>query len=335
MGPFSRLTFISLFLFLTLLHTQTFHAKPLSVIRSGGRVLEGSPNIHHRLRRDLRDTLPYEAQMMSYPPTAAETGDWRRQGLDQALQRLVENDQRRDQEAAYLASLLRLLDQSEAREAGPEDEPEEEEERPEDFQGPYPPDYDETDRGVNMGKPQASWQGLLDPQVSQALLQRYRQERMLQAGLQQLQIPEGHSHRENHSRDQEILRYMVAKILASIGPSDSHSNPARRTRRDLVAAVAEGGSSKAASPTHRRRSRRSLDDTAPPSQATPLLRVKRLGDGDEVEGEGGAYRVQQQGLQRMKRVDTELHSGKIRRRRRATSYDHDLLIQQILQYLPE
>ena len=109
-------------------------------------------------------------------------------------------------------------------------------------------------------------------------------------------------------------RYLVAKILSSISPSNPQSPSGRRARRDLVAV--EGGA-RPASPVHKR-SRRSLDDAAPTSlsQDAPLLRVKRLGD--EEGGEGGAgveggYRPPPQGLQRMKRVDPEPPSGRDRK----------------------
>lgn len=83
---------------------------------------------------------------------------------------------------AYLAALLRLL--SEAESAGlvspgevevveEEDEGEEDDQGPPgDFQGPSPPDYDETGRGLNMGRPPAAWWGLLEPQLAQALMDR-------------------------------------------------------------------------------------------------------------------------------------------------------------------
>lgn len=83
---------------------------------------------------------------------------------------------------AYLAALLRLLSEAEsAGLVGPgdvelveeEDEGEEDDQGPPgDFQGPAPPDYDETGRGLNMGRPQAAWWGLLEPQLAQALLDR-------------------------------------------------------------------------------------------------------------------------------------------------------------------
>jgi len=72
-----------------------------------GRGLDVSMGGVRRQRRDLRNLLSYEDQMMSYPGMQAGGGandmyyqseDWRGRGLDQALQRLVERDQRREQE---------------------------------------------------------------------------------------------------------------------------------------------------------------------------------------------------------------------------------------------
>lgn len=79
---------------------------------------------------------------------------------------------------AYLAVLLRLL--SEAESVGlvsPGDvEVVEEEEDEEDDQGPQgdfqSPDYDETGRGLNMGRPPSAWWGPVEPQLAQALLDR-------------------------------------------------------------------------------------------------------------------------------------------------------------------
>lgn len=159
-----------------------------------------------RLRRDLRDTLPYEAQMMSYPPADFkgrvselyyQPEAVRAQGLGQALQRLMESDQRREQEAAYLAGLVRLLNEAENNGQGKQEEEEEEEEG--DFQGPYPPDYDETEQAVSMAKPQA----VLDPQLVEALLNRYKQERLLQSGFNPTS---NHFPERDQERDQEMLR---------------------------------------------------------------------------------------------------------------------------------
>ncbi|XP_042263876.1 proprotein convertase subtilisin/kexin type 1 inhibitor, like [Thunnus maccoyii] len=347
---------------LLLLSTALIHtAQSLPAARGGGRGLDVSVGGARRQRRDVRNLLPYEEQMMSYPAAQGGGGandlyyqsdDWRGRGLDQALQRLVERDQRREQEeeqrAAYLASLLRLLNEAEdAGLVGPgdvevvEEEEDEEDDQgpPGDFQGPVPPDYDETGRGLSMGRPPAAWWGLLEPQlaqalldrmepqVAQALLERARQERLQQAGRVSSRL----------NRDQDTLRRMVARILSSIGPDNAQViSSSRRMRRDLSVTGAEPASS-----AHRR-TRRSLDDMAPPapSNEPPLLRVKRLEEEEEEEEERLHPAA---GLQRMKRIDTmattameELNHGSRRRRRRAApNYDPQILIDQILEYMRE
>ncbi|XP_041656022.1 proprotein convertase subtilisin/kexin type 1 inhibitor, like isoform X2 [Cheilinus undulatus] len=302
--------------------------------------------------------------MMSYPSSQGREGagdsyyqsdDWRGRGLDQALQRLVERDQRRAQEeeqrAAYLAALLRLLSEAERSGlVGPGDvevveeevEEEDDQETPGDFQGPIPQDYDETGgRGLSMGRPPAAWWGLLEPQlaqalldrmepqVAQALLERARQERLQQAG----RVSSGPS----RAGEKEALRRLVARLLSNIGPNDAAvMSSSRRAKRDLSFTPPEPLSS-----AHRR-TRRSLDDLAPPSPSNdpPLLRVKRL-EGDEEDEE--ELRPPAAGLQRMKRIDTmgtnameELNHGSRRRRRRAAvNYDPQILIDQILEYIRE
>lgn len=86
--------------------------------RGGGRDLDVSVGGARRQRRDLRNLLPYEDQMMSYPATQGGGGvndlyyqsdDWRGRGLDQALQRLVERDQRREQEEEQRAGWRALI----------------------------------------------------------------------------------------------------------------------------------------------------------------------------------------------------------------------------------
>ncbi|XP_053174045.1 proprotein convertase subtilisin/kexin type 1 inhibitor, like [Scomber japonicus] len=335
---------------LLLLSTALIHtAQSLPAGRGGGRGLDISVGEARRQRRDVRNLVPYEDQMMSYPATQGggrandlyyQTDDWRGRGLDQALQRLVERDQRREQEeeqrAAYLASLLRLLNEAEsAGLVGPgdvevieeEDDVEDDEGPPEDFQGAAPPDYDETGRGMSMGRPPAAWWGLLEPQLAQALLDRARQERLQQAG----RVSSG------LNRDQDTLRRMVARIMSSIGPDNAQViSSGRRMKRDLSITPVEP-----ASPAHRR-TRRSLDDVAPPSPSNdpPLLRVKRLEEEQEEEEERLHPAA---GLQRIKRIDTmttaameELNHGSRRRRRRAAqNYDPQILIDQILEYMRE
>ncbi|KAL3975031.1 hypothetical protein ACER0C_023657 [Sarotherodon galilaeus] len=348
---------------LLLLSTALIHtAQSLPAARAGGHGLDVSVGGVRRQRRDLPNLLPYEDQMMSYPAMQGggrandlyyQSDDWRGRGLDQALQRLVERDQRKEQEeeqrAAYLAALLRLLSEAEsAGLVGPgdvevveEEEDEEDDQGPTgDFQGPAPADYDETGRGMSMGRPRAAWWGLVEPQLAQALLdrmdprlaqtllERAKQERRQQAG----RVASG------LSRDQDTLRRMVAGILSSIGPNGvSVASSGRRAKRDLSAKAPEPVNS-----AHRR-TRRSLDDLAPPSPSNdpPLLRVKRLEDYDGEE-QGEKLHPQVVGLQRMKRIDTttgdaeELNHGSRRRRRRAAlNYDPQILVDQILEYMRE
>lgn len=131
-----------------------------------------------------------------------------------------------------------------------------------------------------------------------------------------------------------LLRRLVAKLLSSLSPNNAQvMSSGRRARRDLSVTAAEPVSS-----AHRR-TRRSLDDLAPPlpSNDPPLLRVKRLEEEEEK------LRPPAAGLQRMKRIDTmeiatmeELNHGSRRRRRRAAlNYDPQILIDQIMEYMRE
>ncbi|TRY64930.1 hypothetical protein DNTS_024617 [Danionella cerebrum] len=314
------ISYFLLSLFLTLFQIQTPEAKPLTAMRGGGLSFDPQTSVV-RLRRDLRDSMPYESQMvsLSYPSAdlRSRSNDvyyqpdvLRASGLAQALQRLAESDQRREHEAAYLASMLRLLKEAQGTTQDQEDQG--------DFQGPYPPDYDETEPEGGRVKPQ----GILDPQITQALLNRYKQERMKEAGLVATanKIPE-----REPDRDQEMLRYLVEKILSSLASSASQNPPNTRNKRDLNAVAPAGSAPK--------RSRRSLD-SAPQAEAS-LLRVKRLDDDPDDVITVQSNRTPQIGLQRMKRIDTDLPALKTaNRRRRALSYDPALIAQHILHYLP-
>ncbi|KAJ8393476.1 hypothetical protein AAFF_G00059490, partial [Aldrovandia affinis] len=329
----------AVFLLLSIALLRPLEAKPFSGPRASAAVL--------RLRRELRDSLPYEAQMMSYPPAASVEGrgnelyyqpeGWRGQGMGQALQRLVEDDRRRDQEAAYLTGLLRLLNDGDGnaqRAAKPEDDEDEEEEegRPRDFGGSYPPDYDETDQGISMAKPQAAWQGLLDPQLTQALLNRYRQERLLQARLSSNRLQDTRGEPGADEREEEVLRYLVGRVLSNLASDSPQSPPARLAKRDLGAVVGGVAGGRAL-----KRSRRSLDSTPLPSSPKyepSLLRVKRLED-EEDKMAAAAHNQPRAGLQRMKRIDSDTQQEKHSRKRRAMTYDPNLLAQRILQYLPQ
>ncbi|KAK0130856.1 hypothetical protein N1851_034469 [Merluccius polli] len=247
--------------------------------------------------------------MMSYPVRhgdAYQQTEWRR-SLDDALQRLVESNQRREQEqegAAYMAAMLRLM--SEAEGAGlvnpgdmdVMDVVEEEEEGPGPYQGPADQDYDDTSRSIRPGNSQAaSWALLerLDPQLASALLERSRQNQLDQRD-PRLSTSRG--------TDSDLLRYLVARILGSM------ASPKSRSRRDVAGP-------RAISPTHTR-SRRSLDDTSPPlpSSDPPLLRVKRL---RLEEGE----------------VTAQEADGHSRRRRAVVTFNPRVLAQQLLQVLQE
>nr|XP_046252343.1 proprotein convertase subtilisin/kexin type 1 inhibitor, like [Scatophagus argus] len=343
---------------LLLLSTALLHsAQSLPAAWGGGRGLDVSVGGAGRQRRDLHNLLPFEDQVMSYPATQRGGGvndlyyqsdDWKGRGLDQALQRLVERDQRREQEeeqrAAYLAALLRLLSDAESAglvdpgdvEVVEEEEEDEEDDQgsPGDFQGPAPPDYDETGHGLNMGRPPAAWWGLLEPQlaqtlldrmepqVAQTLLERARQERLQQAG----RLSSG------MDRNQDALRRLVSRLLSSISPNNTPvMSSSRRIRRNL--------SVPPFSSAHRR-SRRSLEDMDPslPSDNPALLRVKRLEEEEDEEQE--KHLPHSVGLQRMKRIDTaameEQNHGSRRRRRRAVlNYDPQILIDQIVEYMRE
>lgn len=85
---------------------MTFVSQPLPAALGVGRGLDGAVGGAMRQRRDVHGVLPYEEQL-SYPASHGRSAvndlyypsdDWRGQGLDQALQQLVDRDQRRDVE---------------------------------------------------------------------------------------------------------------------------------------------------------------------------------------------------------------------------------------------
>lgn len=221
--------------------------------------------------------------------------------MEQALLRLLEKDRRRsleEEQTAYLAALLRLLDR--AQRAGEVDlvEEEEEDQGPGgDFQATVYSDYDETGRVRRMERPVPAWWGLMDPRLVRELLES----RVDQPGRAEPQRSQMTDRREQQEQqEQEVLRRLVARILST--PDDITAVSSRK-RRDLSEA------------SHRRR-RRSLEDAASPgpSEAPGLLRVKRVED-EELPGPG---------LQRMQRLESmaaiaalqELQQGSQQRRRR-------------------
>ncbi|XP_029467354.1 proSAAS [Rhinatrema bivittatum] len=314
-----------------------------------------------RLRRDLSMPLPYEAEMMGYPPTeqlrnkaylpevsdallarlagiqkderlaqtlermgAAGRTD---QGLERlvpsgrdqderlglALQQAVEDGRQGDKEAMYLANLLHLWnDMSQARGytnqlPGSPRAPKMENE----FQGLYP-DYDETGPMSNMAMAPSS-RNQLNIQLAQDLLNRYRQD---EAPPSRLDLEEPNE--EDGQMDEEVLRYLVGRILAGMVGKPQHLS-----RRDLVPLEFQGAA---------KRLRRSLDEDRLPQPN--LLRVKRLGDGDEeasaVLGDA-TYR-----LQRAKRAEEPVDEpATALRSKRYAAYSDPEFPEHFLKYLPE
>lgn len=122
-----------------------------------------------------------------------------------------------------------------------------------------------------------------------------------------------------------MLRYLVEKILSGLASGGSQGGPSnQRAKRDLSAVERSGG-------PVLKRSRRSLDSAPVPQVEASLLRVKRLDDDDDEDDD----RTPHVGLQRMKRIDTDLPPPKKNsRKRRALTFDPAMIAQHILQYLP-
>ncbi|XP_056451956.1 proprotein convertase subtilisin/kexin type 1 inhibitor, like isoform X2 [Gadus chalcogrammus] len=293
---------------------SVLNAKSLPAARPGGRGLEGQGAAARRLRRDLRDLLPNEAEMMSYPVQRGDADyqqtEWRR-SLDDALQRLVESNQRREQEQEGEAEGAGLVNPGDM---DVMDVVEEEEEEGGPFQRLATQDYDDTGRGMSPGNSQAaSWALLerMDPRLARTLLERSRQNQLDQRDPR----PRPPSPRGG---DPDLLRYLVARILGSMAPAKS------RSRRDVAAP-------RPVSPAHTR-SRRSLDNASPPlpSSDSPLLRVKRLRlEGEEEDGGRGG-----EGPDTIATAQEEEGSRR-RRRRAAVTFNPRVLAQQLLQVLQE
>ncbi|XP_077573469.1 proprotein convertase subtilisin/kexin type 1 inhibitor, like [Stigmatopora nigra] len=183
-----------------------------------------------------------------------QSNGWGGRTLEQALQRLVEKGQRREQEneeqrAAYFATLFRLLADVEATGLAETEE--------DDLQG----------SSLNMGRRPAAWWTTVTPQLLQALLDRMEPQMVggapARTKLRQFR---------DEDDDDEDMRRLLARILPIVSPDYAPST--RRSRRDMSISEPVG--------TAHRRRRRSLEDDASPGDE-PLLRVKRLGD-EEQEG---------------------------------------------------
>nr|XP_006008597.1 PREDICTED: proSAAS isoform X2 [Latimeria chalumnae] len=263
---------------------------------------------------------------------APPSGQDQDERLSQALQQLMEDGRRRDQEALYLANLLQLWNEANQGKGYPERAgglPTRTMAKAEnDFQSPYA-DYDETGLMTNMVRPPKS-RNQVNAQAVQALLNRYQQEGMYDGPPSHLTL-EGPNEEEGDV-DEEVLRYLVGRILASMGDS-GHQHLAKR---DLASTTAHQDSYPVL-----RRARRSVDEDLP--DQTNLLRVKRLGMEQDGGTEGSdflgdpdpAYKLKG-GLQRAKRIDEQLDglAAPIRRKRHA-GYDEAEFAERVLKYLPD
>ncbi|RVE71132.1 hypothetical protein OJAV_G00071770 [Oryzias javanicus] len=213
-------------------------AQTLPAGHGQGRGFDVSVGGARRHRRHAPDLLQYEDKMMFYPSTQTKGGAddllyqpqaWGDRGLGQALQRLVERDQRREQEedqkAAYLAALLRLLSSAEGAGMWDVEVLEDEEDNQEDVV----PDYDETGRGLSFGRPPAGWQSLMEPRLAEALLDRMDLQlfqSLLQRAGKTRDVP------PRRSSEQDALRRLVARILSTAAP---------RAPRTRLRTAADGG----------------------------------------------------------------------------------------------
>nr|XP_033779774.1 uncharacterized protein LOC117350013 [Geotrypetes seraphini] len=309
-----------------------------------------------RLRRDLSMSLPYEAEMMVYPPNkpylpevsdallarlagmqkderlaqALErmgTAGRTEQGLERlvpsgrdqddqlllALQQAVEDGRPGDKDAIYMANLLHRWNEMYQAKGYPNQlpGPARSTKMENEFQSLYP-DYDETGLTSNMVITPSS-RNQLNAQLAQELINRYRQD---EASPSRTDFEEPNE--EDGQMDEEVLRYLVSRILAGIIGKPQHF-----PRRDLGPLEFQGPG---------KRLRRSLDEERLPQPN--LLRVKRLGDEDEepsaVLGDA-TYR-----LQRAKRLEESMDEPtKALRSKRYAGYSDPEFPEQFFKYLPE
>ncbi|MEE6517981.1 hypothetical protein FKM82_028661 [Ascaphus truei] len=221
-----------------------------------------------------------------------------------SLQQLIEEGQRRDKEAMYLANLLHLWNQINQGRGYPEQlqglrGPLQAEGG---YQGPYQ-DYDETSAVSNPIRPQVSRN-----QMSQALQGRYRQDLGFEGPPSHLQLEEPNE--DGMSMDEELLRYLVTRVLSGINEAEipQHLSP---------------------SPT--RRLRRSLEEERL-GEHPNLLRVKQLEDGNEnIDSD---YAPPPSGLLRMKRIGRPVRE-ELTLPTHPKRYVHPRVTEQLLKYLPE
>lgn len=299
----------------SVLNTQ---AKPL------GGVSHNDLGLPHRFRRSLPVNLPYEADMLSYMPSESVRNDPLYPDISQAvlarlaaypqeellaqalermgaprqasptqdnlsLQQMVEEGQRRDKETLYLANLLHLWNQINQGRGHPEKVLRGSVKVDGDFPRSYQ-DYDET--GLGPIKPQATRN-----QLAQAL-SHYRQDGGYEVPALRMHSEEPND--EGLAMDEDMLRYLVTRVLSAMGEVDM---PQRL----------------AAPPS--RRMRRSIEDEVKGDSAPNLLRVKRLDeelDSDYVPN----------GLLRRKRIDLDLET-------QVKHFPDPRMAERLLRYLPD
>ncbi|KAM4021290.1 proSAAS [Anomaloglossus baeobatrachus] len=281
--------------------------------------------------RRVRRSLPYEADMMSYVPSEPVRNEPLYPDLSQAmlarlsaypqeellaralermgshrriepthdspsLQQLVEEGQRRDKEAMYLANVLHLWNQINQGKAyvdqlqgfpGPVPSD------ISDYQRPYP-DYDDTAVVTSRTRPQIS--------RNQMAQSHYRQNRAYEGPALHLQPEE--TNEDAYPMDEEMLRYLVTRVLSAM-------NEAEMSQR--------------LPPSVPRRMRRSLDDDHD-DEDTPanLLRVKRLDSDNAVPD------YSSNGLLHRKRMESNLDIQS-----RPQHFTDQRVTEQLLKYFPE
>ncbi|KAM9326676.1 LOW QUALITY PROTEIN: proSAAS [Gastrophryne carolinensis] len=286
--------------------------------------------VPRRIRRSLQANIPYDSDMMSYVPPEALRNEPLYNEINQAmlarlagypqeellaqalermgsprrvdstrsgpsLQQLVEEGQRRDKETMYLANLLHLWNQMNQGKAFAD--------QLQGFAGPVQPDvdyprpyddYDDTEMVTSRTRPQVSRN-----QMAQAVQNHYRQNRGYESPA--IRLPSEEASDNGYPMDEEMLRYLVARVLSAM----SEAEVAQRL-----------------APNSPRRMRRSLEDDHNEDTPANLLRVKRLDtDNPDYTASGMLHR---------KRSEGELES-----QRGPQHFTDQRVTEHLLKYFPE
>ncbi|KAE8581942.1 hypothetical protein XENTR_v10019881 [Xenopus tropicalis] len=270
-----------------------------------GSVSHDDLGMSHRFRRSVPANLPYDVDMMPYLsseslqeealypdinpvllsrlsafPQEALLAAMERSGSNNraeplqdnlALQQLLEDGQRRDKEALYLANLLHLWNQINQGRGFPDQlqPPRGSLQRDREALRSYQ-DYDETALAPRSVRPQVP--------RNQMAQSRYRQDGGYQATAPQL--PQEEVGEDGVPMDEEMLRFLVTRVLSAMSEAEM---PQRL------------------SPPPARRLRRSLAENPPGDPPTNLLRIKRPDSPPEPD-------YVPSGLLRRKRIDGDLEA---------------------------